>query len=131
MELVLKRSYYPEGCNGILLLKGKKICHSIELPWRQNLKSRSCVPEGTYGLQLRFSPRFKWHLQLLEVPERALILIHPANDAQRELRGCIAPVKRLSGPGRGLDSRIAFQQLKQLVYPVLQRREAVHLIINS
>ena len=30
------------------------------------------------------------------------------NYALTELRGCIAPVKRLTGPGRGLESRWLF-----------------------
>lgn len=131
MDLVLKRSYYPDGCNGTLFINGKQLCHTIELPWRNNQRSQSCIPEGTYGLKLRFSPRFKWHLHVLEVAQRDLILFHPANYALTELRGCIAPVKRLTGPGRGLESRWAFQQLKQLVYPAFQRKEKVQLIINS
>ncbi|WP_121667629.1 DUF5675 family protein [Mesonia aquimarina] len=131
MELVLKRSYFKEGCNSSLFIQGKLICHCIELPWKKNIRSQSCIPEGKYRLKMRYSPKFKWHLHVLDVPGREFILFHPANHALRELRGCIAPVQRLSGPGRGLQSRIAFHQVKQLLYPVLKRRESVFLIINS
>ncbi|MDR6301820.1 DUF5675 family protein [Mesonia maritima] len=131
MELVLKRSYFKKGSNGSLFIKGKLLCHCIELPWKNNKRSHSCIPEGKYRLKLRYSPKFKWHFHVLGVPNRSFILFHPANNALRELRGCIAPVKRLSGPGKGLDSRVAFQQLKQQVYPALKRKEPVFLIINS
>lgn len=131
MELVLKRSYFEEGSNGTLFLAGQLICYCIELPWQNNIRLQSCIPEGKYRLKKRYSPRFKWHLQVVDVPQREHILLHPANHALRELRGCIAPVQQLSGPGKGLNSRIAFQQLKQLLYPVFKRREPVFLIINS
>jgi hypothetical protein len=60
-----------------------------------------------------------------------LILFHPANNALRELNGCIAPVTQLSGPGLGLMSRKAFTKLKGLVYKVLDRQESVELIVDS
>ena len=33
-----------------------------------------------------------WHLQIMNVSQSSFILIQPANDAIRELKGCIAPV---------------------------------------
>ncbi|MBV5350147.1 hypothetical protein JZU71_03035, partial [bacterium] len=46
-----------------------------------------------------------------DVPGRSYILIHPANHAARELKGCIAPVLLLTGPGTGEQSRLAFDLL--------------------
>lgn len=92
MELYLKRTYFPEGCNGAIFWQGQMICASIELPWKDNQREVSCIPEGRYPLVKRYSPKFKWHLWVKEVKGRSLILMHPANDAQKELRGCIAPV---------------------------------------
>ena len=57
-------------------------------------------------------------------------MIHPANNAQKELRGCIAPVTKLSGPGLGLMSRKAFTKLKDLVYKALDNKESVELIVQ-
>jgi hypothetical protein len=54
------------------------------------------------------------------VKGRALILIHPANDALKELRGCIAPVSILKGPGKGLLSRNAFNKVIALVHKALE-----------
>ncbi|MNR61353.1 hypothetical protein D3C85_1830900 [compost metagenome] len=62
---------------------------------------------------------------------RDFILFHPANNAQKELKGCIAPVTKLSGPGLGLQSRQAFTAFKKLVYDILNREETVLLIVQS
>lgn len=67
----------------------------------------------------------------MNVPGRDLILIHPANDAKKELLGCIAPVTQFSGPGLGLMSRKAFYKLKDLVYKALDREEEASLIVQS
>lgn len=115
MELLLFRKYLPKGTNGSLYHNGKLLCFTIELPWLNNLPRRSCIPEGRYQLTMRHSGRFGQHLLLNEVSNRTLILIHPANDAIRELRGCIAPVSMLSGSGRGVFSKRAFEKLLAIV----------------
>ena len=81
MELVLIRKYDTSGTNGSIFIGNELICHSVELPWKTNQKRNSCVPEGKYELVKRYSAKFKWHLMLMNVPERAYILIHPANNA--------------------------------------------------
>jgi len=131
MELELIRTYYPDGTNGEILLQNTRICSSIELPWLQNKHRVSCIPEGKYELITRFSHKFQWHLQLKKVQDRDLILIHPANDALKELKGCIAPVSILSSPGKGYKSRIAFENLMLLVFPVLDQNKQVFLTIKS
>ncbi|MDE3235502.1 MAG: hypothetical protein KGO81_06065 [Bacteroidota bacterium] len=131
MELVLLRTYYPEGTNGDLWLGDEGLCHTIELPWKENAHNISCIPEGRYELEKRYSPKFQWHVLLKNVQDRSLILIHPANDAMKELRGCIAPVTVLTGPGKGIQSRLVFEKLKGLIYPVLDRGEKVYLNIQS
>ncbi|WP_371559569.1 DUF5675 family protein [Flavobacterium sp. Arc2] len=67
----------------------------------QNQRWISCIPEGEYVLQKWFSPKFKWHIHLQNVPRRDFILIHPANDAKKELLGCIAPVTIYTRIGKG------------------------------
>lgn len=131
MVLILTRTYFPDGTNGKLECDGKVICNTIELPWRNNEKRVSCIPEGEYFIEKRYSVKFKWHLHVLDVPERSFILFHPANDAQKELNGCIAPVTKLSGPGLGLLSRQAFDKLKDLVYKALENKESVLLLVQS
>ncbi|MDP9955172.1 hypothetical protein J2X97_000809 [Epilithonimonas hungarica] len=131
MALVLKRQYLPSGTNGILSFDGHKICKTIELPWRDNQRKISCIPEGTYRLKKRFSPKFKWHLEVMNVQNRDLILFHPANNALKELNGCIAPVMELSGEGKGLRSRVAFERLKEVVFPYLEKGHNIKLTIKK
>lgn len=131
MVLILSRTYFQNGTNGKLEYQGKLICHTIELPWKDNTPKISCIPEGEYFLTKRYSRKFGWHLELLQVHNRSLILFHPANDAKQELQGCIAPVTKLSGPGIGSMSRVAFTKLKNLVYPILNQNENVLLLVQS
>lgn len=131
MVLLLTRTYFPEGTNGKLECEGKLICYTIELPWKNNETKVSCIPEGKYFLKKRFSSKFKWHLELVEVKNRNLILFHPANNAIKELNGCIAPVTKISGAGLGLLSRKAFTKLKTIVYKALDEKQRVLIIIKS
>ncbi|WP_440067724.1 DUF5675 family protein [Tenacibaculum discolor] len=131
MELVLHRAYFEEGTNGALFNSGKFLCHTIELPWNDNKRNISCIPEGVYEVEPRFSKRFKHHLILKDVKGRSFILFHPANDALKELQGCIAPVTYLSGIGRGVYSRDAMQKLLSLVYQAKDRKETILLTIKS
>ena len=131
MVLVLKRQYFPEGTNGKLACEGQFICHTIELPWKNNETRVSCIPEGEYFIQKRYSPKFQGHLEVLDVQNRSLILFHPANNALQELHGCIAPVTKLSGPGLGLMSKKAFAKLKTFVFKALDQNESVLLIVES
>ena len=131
MVIVLTRTYFPKGTNSKLECEGKLISYAIELPWKNNETKVSCIPEGKYFIQKRYSKKFKWHLEVMDVKDRSFILFHPANNAQQELNGCIAPVTKLSGPGLGLQSRQAFTKLKDLVYRALDSTETVLLIIKS
>lgn len=116
------------GTNGELYLR---ICNTIELPWLDNMRNHSCIPEGRYKLQKRFTAKHKGHLLVLDVPGRDGILIHPANNALTELRGCIAPVTTLTAPGRGLESRAANELLKTYVSPAFTQQEEVYLTIKK
>ncbi|GAL00513.1 hypothetical protein JCM19314_2121 [Nonlabens ulvanivorans] len=62
---------------------------------------------------------------------RSLILLHPANNAKRELRGCIAPVTQLTGIGKGINSKPLLQKLVSLCYQAFDRKEKVLLTIKS
>jgi len=128
---VLHRAYFEEGTNGALFNSGRFLCHTIELPWNDNKRNISCIPEGVYKVEPRFSKRFKHHLILKDVKGRSFILFHPANDALKELQGCIAPVTYLSGIGRGVYSRDAMQKLLSLVYQAKDRKETILLTIKS
>jgi len=131
MELLLVRAYFPSGTNGDLFVDGVFCSHTIELPWKDNHRGISCIPEGRYPVRKRFSLKRQWHLEVSQVPGRSLILIHAANDALHELQGCIAPVTAFTMPGCGTFSRKALLHLNELVFAALSRKEQVFLTIKQ
>lgn len=109
--IILHRLYLPEATHGLLQLDNQNICLTLELPWVGNQAYISCIPEGTYPIHHRYNDRFKSHLEIKKVPERTLILFHPANNAKYDLKGCIAPVSQILNPIWGNRSRIAMRKL--------------------
>ena len=130
MELTLYRTYFKEGTNGALFLNNNFLGFTIELPWAENARNKSCIPEGTYPLKARFSQKFNHHLVLENVPNRSLILIHPANNAKVELRGCIAPVSYLTGIGKGLYSKPLLDKILSICHQAFERKETIQIIIK-
>lgn len=130
MELELWRTYFPNGTNGELYYEGKRLCFTIERPWLGNKRQVSCIPEGRYRLVKRYTQPRGWHLMVQGVKGRTGILIHPANDALRELEGCLAPVSLLTAEGKGVRSRAALNAVHKVVFPALERKEVVFLSIK-
>ena len=131
MELELYRFYSPKGTNGVLLMNKKIFCLTIELPWQNNSQNVSCIPEGRYELVKRFSKKFAFHMHVKNVPDRDLILVHVFNNAAKESKGCIAPVERVTGPGRGVMSQAVFNKLRDQVYAAINNNDPVFLTIKK
>ncbi len=131
MELELFRIYSPKGTNGVLLINKKIFCLTIELPWDNNKKCKSCIPEGRYELVKRHSKRFAFHMLVKNVPDRNLILVHVFNNAAKQSQGCIAPVERVTGPGRGVMSQSVFNKLRDQVYAAIDNNDPVLLTIKK
>ena len=68
---------------------------SLELPWRNNQRRISCIPEGSYKAKKHTSPRFGKSLWLQDVPNRSEILIHRGN-FYTDILGCILIGKDLA-----------------------------------
>jgi hypothetical protein len=88
-----------QGTFGVLTL-GSFRCRTVELPWRDNLPQKSCIPTGSYTVKLVHSPKFGLIYGVQNVPGRANVLIHSANFGGNtdlgyttQLHGCIAPCK--------------------------------------
>ena len=131
MIIELYRDYGEEGVNGSLFLDGRFICHTIELPWKENKRYESCITEGEYDVTIRYSKKFGYHLHIKNVYQRKWILFHPANDAKTELRGCIAPVTRLTGEGKGINSRRAMDILMIQIKNLKRKNEQLKIIIKK
>lgn len=63
-------------------------CKTVELPWLNNQRNISCIPVGTYTVVKRTSEKYGTHFQILNVPDRAMILIHAGN-YYTQTQGCI------------------------------------------
>jgi hypothetical protein len=90
-----------QGTFGVLAYGAGRV-HTLELPWRDNRRQRSCIPPGHYRCSLVRSPRFGRVYQVHDVPDRSHVLIHAANLAgdvdlgwTTQLHGCIAPCLRV------------------------------------
>lgn len=85
------------------------LCFTLELPWRNNERGRSCIPAGRHRLKLRgegdfhqrYTERWDWHAEMIEVEVegRDFILFHTGN-THHHTDGCI-----LVGEQRGFDTR--------------------------
>lgn len=76
------------GTFGVLSLDGEVFCVTLEPPDRGNAPDLSCIPEGVYRCELVDSPHFGRVYQILDVPDRTHILIHPGN-LPRDTHGCV------------------------------------------
>lgn len=63
-------------------------CKTLELPWKNNERNVSCIPEGTYKVQKRFNETYQNHFHVMDVKDRSWILIRSGN-YYSDLRGCI------------------------------------------
>lgn len=68
---------------------------TLELPWKENQNNVSCIPKGTYKIELFNSIKFGKCFHVLNVPGRDAILIHKGN-YNRDTHGCILPGSALS-----------------------------------
>lgn len=100
---------------------------SLELPWLNNERSKSCIPAGKYRVSPRYSDKLGNHLLIEGVPGRDLICIHAANYPS-QIEGCVAVgMMHADLNGDGLmdvsSSRAALELLVQFV------REPADLVV--
>ena len=90
--LLLRDTFTDESTIGELFLNGERFCDTLELPYRDNQKSISCIPTGEYKVRLRLpresATRHYIHLLVKDVKDRSHILFHRGNTA-KDSRGCI------------------------------------------
>lgn len=104
MKLTLTREQSKDyGTFGVITLPDGKKFETLELPDKGNKRQVSCIPKGTYQCKIVNSPKFGRVYGVLNVPNRANILIHAGNyggDVDKgyrtDIQGCI-----LLGKARG------------------------------
>jgi hypothetical protein len=94
LDRFTKTPFCPYGTFGILTV-GNFRCYTVERPWENNKRNVSCIPEGTYEIELCHHHRGDYPTyEILDVPGRSLIKIDIAN-IMLDVVGCI-------GIGEGL-----------------------------
>ena len=63
-------------------------CLTLELPWKNNIPSISCIPSRIYNAKKYESPSKGDVILLQDVPNRDFIEIHAGNFT-RQIKGCI------------------------------------------
>jgi hypothetical protein len=92
MNVVLSRKYQEyETLGSMFVLMDYNLlfsCKSLELPWLDNERQKSCIPAGTYEVEKYDSPNKGLVFLVKNVPGRDSIEIHSGN-YKRDTLGCI------------------------------------------
>ena len=90
--LIIRDTFTDVSTIGNLYLDGEWLCDTLELPYLDNQRNISCIPEGQYKVRLRTAresaTRDYLHLLVQDVPNRDYILFHIGNSA-KDTRGCV------------------------------------------
>ena len=90
--LLIRDTFTDESTIGELFLNGERMCDTLELPYRDNKRSISCIPAGQYDVRLRLAresaTRDYLHLLVKDVKDRSHILVHRGNKPSHT-KGCI------------------------------------------
>ena len=132
MEILIERKYGTESTIGSLYIDGEFECFTLERPWLDNQRRLSCIPEATYGLELkqygRWHERWKdkiWYkgmLILSGTEPRSEILIHVAN-YPKELLGCIAPGVATDGTNVWSSKKALMKIYPEIADAILSKEE--------
>jgi hypothetical protein len=117
VKIFLHRTKEDEhGTHGVIKdEEGKVICYTIELPWLNNQRKVSCIPEGTYNCSAYTSKKYPDCWELQDVPDRDKILIHAGNTI-KDTQGCILVGTSPSETGVAM-SRKAMSKLREMLPP--------------
>ena len=107
-KITLIRTHSDDkGTLGMMFHNKDLICYTLELPWRDNARSISCIPAGKYICERWHSPTYGEVFVVTNVPNRTGILIHVGNWIS-DIRGCILPGTQQSIQDGGLDRYSVF-----------------------
>jgi hypothetical protein len=73
---------------GVMMHGGQPFAVTLERPWRDNERSKSCIPDGSYICERVDSPRFGDTFEVMSVTGRNHILFHKGN-INADTHGCI------------------------------------------
>lgn len=99
-----------KGTFGVLCKDDMPLCVTLEDPWLDNAKFKSCIPEGVYECYPHNGQKYKNVWALKNVPGRNGVLIHSGNTID-DTSGCIL-VGRWFSEYRIVNSRNALDYLR-------------------
>lgn len=136
MEVIIAREYLATETIGEWSSGGIVLCKTLELPWKENARNISCIPEGKYQMvKEEFTVKHPYpHFRILNVKDRSGILVHKITYV-KDLRGCIGvgeAFKDLNKDGVPdiIGSTIALQKLyesyadKAIIDLIIKKRNA-------
>ena len=118
---IIRTAINSGSITGELFINGKFICHTLELPWRDNKYFVSSIPDGTYGAILRYDKNNErgieyWRIELTGTEPRTFIQIHKGNTPS-DIQGCVIVGNEvLNKQNKLVDSKTAFDKIKHLFY---------------
>ncbi len=97
MKIIQRRTYQPHATYSDAAIHNDQGAvvfqyHILELPWKDNQRSISCIPEGVYDV-IKMKPTEKRpfvYFWIQDVPTRSGILMHRGNYT-RQIKGCQLP----------------------------------------
>lgn len=118
--LIIRDTFTENSVLGKLYCNGEFIAHTLELAWKDNQKSISCIPKGEYKCRVRYrneSGNYDYvHLLVQDVPDRSYILFHRGNYPS-DTKGCILTgTHRAQTPDKILESKIAHEYLMSYLF---------------
>jgi len=132
--LLIRDTFTSKSVIGKLYCNGEFIAHTLELAWKDNQKSISCIPKGEYKCRVRLAresaTRDYVHLLVQDVEDRSYILFHRGNYPS-DSRGCILTgTHRAQTPDKILASKIAHSYMMDYLLEN-QLSESINLIIKN
>lgn len=118
--LLIRDTFTDKSVLGKLYCNGEFIAHTLELAWKNNEKSISCIPQGDYDCKVRYrneSASYDYvHLIVQDVENRSYILFHRGNYPS-DTKGCILTgTHRAQTPDKVLESKIAHEYLMSYLF---------------